>query len=47
MSNRITTDDTELRVEPQPLGEILEELLMQYEAQFPGIKIVVVETTAA
>jgi hypothetical protein len=31
---------------PQPLGEILEELLAQYEIKFPGVHITVVETAA-
>ncbi len=45
--NRITTlgrDEREQEGEPQPVGEILQELLAQYEARFPGINIVVVET---
>jgi hypothetical protein len=45
--NRITTlcgDEREWNGEPQPVGEILQELLTQYEARFPGIDIVVVET---
>ncbi len=33
--------------EPQPLGEILEKLLDQYEARFPGVKISIVETATA
>jgi hypothetical protein len=32
--------------EPQPLGEILEELLAQYEARFANIHITIVETAA-
>jgi hypothetical protein len=32
--------------EPQPVGEILEELLTQYEAKFPNVRITVVETAA-
>jgi hypothetical protein len=32
--------------EPQPAGEILEELLAQYEVQFPDIHITVLETAA-
>ena len=32
--------------EPYPVGEILEELLAQYETKFPNIHITVVETTA-
>ena len=31
---------------PQPIGEILDELLAQYEAEFPGVCITVVETAA-
>jgi hypothetical protein len=49
MQNRIT-DIIEIQdgrhEEPQPLGEILEELLAQYERRFPGIHVTVVETTA-
>jgi hypothetical protein len=33
--------------EPQPVGQILEELLAQYERRFPDIRITIVETTAA
>jgi hypothetical protein len=29
-----------------PIGEILQELLAQYQVQFPGIRIAVVETPA-
>jgi hypothetical protein len=49
MQNRIT-DIIERRDtrsdEPQPVGEILEELLAQYEQRFPDIHITIVETTA-
>jgi hypothetical protein len=47
--NRITTPCGHQRQqdgEPQPIGEILQELLAQYEAEFPGINVVVVETAA-
>jgi hypothetical protein len=47
--NRITTlcdEEQEHDGEPQPVGEILQELLAQYEARFPGIDIVIVETAA-
>jgi hypothetical protein len=47
--NKITAlcgDEPERGDKPQPLGEILHELLTQYEARFPGINIVVVETAA-
>jgi hypothetical protein len=48
MTNRITPCDDERQQdgEPQPVGEILKELLAQYEAKFPGINIVIVETAA-
>ena len=32
--------------EPKSVGEILAQLLAQYEAKFPGVNVVVVETTA-
>jgi hypothetical protein len=41
-----TLCDDERDREPQPVGEILEELLSQYEARFPDIHINVVETAA-
>jgi hypothetical protein len=47
--NRITPlcdNERERDGEPRPIGEILQELLAQYEAKFPGINIVVVETAA-
>jgi hypothetical protein len=48
MENRITTyieDGTDNRnIDAQPIGQILEELFAQYQAQFPSIKITVVET---
>jgi hypothetical protein len=52
MTNRISTlqDDFGGREErgngPQPIGEVLEQLLTQYEVRFPSINIVVVETAA-
>jgi hypothetical protein len=33
--------------EPQPIGEILSELMAQYQARFPAVHIRVVETPAA
>ena len=36
----------ERRDEAQPIGAILEELLAQYEQQFPGIRVDAVETEA-
>ena len=38
-------DDRNCRLaDAHPIGEILEELLAQYQARFPGIRIAVVET---
>ena len=49
MQNRIS-DTTERRDrqedEPQPVGDILEELLAQYERRFPNLHITVVEMAA-
>jgi hypothetical protein len=47
MQNRI--DDTAERPdrrngEPHPVGEVLEELLAQYEARYPGIRVTIAET---
>ena len=44
--NTTICDDERGDGEPRPVGEILEELLAQYEAKFPGIHIAVVETAA-
>ncbi len=33
--------------EPQPIGEILAELLAQYQARFPEVQVSVVETAVA
>jgi hypothetical protein len=45
MENRITDYFEEQREnEAQSIGEILEELFVEYEARFPGIRIAVVET---
>ncbi len=53
MNNRITQPVDEPReIEgedhrgPQPIGEILQDLLAQYERRFPGVRIAVVETPA-
>ena len=32
--------------QPQPIGEILAELLARYQQRFPGVQIAVVETPA-
>lgn len=49
MKNRIS-DTTERQDSqddgPQPIGAILDELLVQYQRRFPDIHITVVETTA-
>jgi hypothetical protein len=51
MENRLTTRWEDLPetanrrpIEAHPIGEILEELLAQYQARFPGIQVAVVET---
>jgi hypothetical protein len=44
MENRITNFIEEDQKDAQPISEILEELFAQYEKQFPGIRITVVET---
>jgi hypothetical protein len=31
---------------PQPIGAVLAELLAQYEARFPGLRVAVIETPA-
>jgi hypothetical protein len=38
--------DDEAVSEPQAIGEILDELLAQYQARFPTVNIMVVETPA-
>jgi len=51
MNNRISTfleDSPETRNErndePHPIGEVVEELLAEYERRFPSVRITVVET---
>ena len=44
MNTTFGDDERERNGEPQPVGEILEELLAQYERRFPDIHISVVET---
>jgi hypothetical protein len=51
MENRISqfrNEDSEQRDrgEPQPIGTILAELLAQYQARFPEIRIAIVQTPA-
>ena len=53
MKNRISTrqEDSERGDRrsdgPQPIGEILAELLAQYQVRFPEVHVAVVETPAA
>jgi hypothetical protein len=53
MNNRIhdwtrqSTEATPRDAQPQPIGEILAELLNQYQLRFPNAKIEIVETSAA
>jgi hypothetical protein len=52
MNNRIARVDNDNREsderrEPQPIGAVLAELLTQYQARFPEVRIAVVETPAA
>lgn len=46
MQNRITRFQERRSGEPQPIGEILAELLTRYESRFPGVRIRVIETPA-
>ena len=53
MNNRISTfledwpeTSHERNDEPHPIGEVVEELLAEYERRFPGVRIAVVETPA-
>jgi hypothetical protein len=43
---RRETEETAETREPQPIGVILAELLAQYQARFPQVRIAVVETPA-
>jgi hypothetical protein len=51
MNNRISTldDDFGERADrdPQPIGEVLAELLAQYQVRYPEARLSVVETAAA
>jgi hypothetical protein len=52
MNNRITrvkneNRESEERRGPQPIGAVLAELLAQYQARFPEVRIAVVETPVA
>jgi hypothetical protein len=51
VNNRISTfledqpeTQNDRKEEPQPIGEILEELLAQYQRRFPDLGIAVMET---
>jgi hypothetical protein len=44
MQNRIAGIQERRHGAPQPIGEILAELLARYDACFPGAKITVIET---
>ena len=43
VSNKLETGNKD-RQGPQPIGAILAELLAQYQARFPKVHVVVVET---
>ena len=52
MNNRISyvekkNKESDGPPEPQPIGAILAELLAQYQARFPEVRINIVETSAA
>jgi hypothetical protein len=52
MNNRISQLERKEREsqdhrEPQLIGQVLAELLAQYQARFPEVRIAVVETSAA
>ncbi len=44
MQNRIAGIQERRGGTPQPIGEILAELLARYETRFTGAKIIVIET---
>jgi hypothetical protein len=46
MNTTCPDDPGEPEAEPQPVGEILEELLAQYQQRFPNVQITVVGTAA-
>jgi len=48
MENRIRPVPMDRRDDgPHPIGEVLAELLAQYQIRFPDVEIAVVETAAA
>jgi hypothetical protein len=46
MKNRITRFEERRGGEPQPIGEILGELLARYQSRFPSVQVAVVQTPA-
>jgi hypothetical protein len=46
MQNRITRFQERRDSEPQPIGEILAELLARYQSRFSDVRIAVVQTPA-
>jgi hypothetical protein len=42
----LTNRDEEHRDQPRPIGQILAELLAQYQVRFPQVRIAVLETPA-
>ena len=46
MQNRITSIENRRGGEPQRIGEILAELMAQYQRRFPAASIAVVQTPA-
>jgi hypothetical protein len=44
MKNRISQYEEPRGNGPQPIGEVLTELLARYEARFPDTRIAVIET---
>jgi hypothetical protein len=52
MKNRVTeienrNQELDNRQQPQSIGQVLAELLAQYQARFPEARIAIVETSAA
>ena len=47
MENRISNYEKRRDDGPQPIGEILAELLAQYVVRFPEVRIAIVETHVA
>ena len=47
LDQRALEDSTNRHGEPVAIGEVLAELLAQYQARFPDVQITVVDTAAA